>query len=49
MTEADCWTQIDEGEWVCYVMYFDDHEHLDFDEQYLGLLVEVTKRCRIGS
>ena len=47
MTEADCWTQIDEGEWVCYVMYFDDHEHLDFDEQYLGLLVEVTKRCRI--
>ena len=48
MTDPDCWTQVDEYEWACYVMYFDDQEHLDFDEVILtNGLIEVTKRCRI--
>ena len=47
----DCWVQDEDGVWICYVMEHDDHEHLDFDEQYLDhaefIVVEVTKRCRI--
>lgn len=43
-----CWYQDDEGVWNCYVMEFDDHEHLDFDETtFENGLVQVIQQCRI--
>mgnify|MGYP007072069984 FL=1 len=44
----DCYVQANDDYYVCYVIEYDDEEHMDIDEKYLdnGLL-EVTKRCRI--
>lgn len=44
----DCYVQANDDYYVCYVMEYDDEEHMDIDEKYLdnGLL-EVTKQCRI--
>lgn len=43
----DCYVQANDDYYVCYVIEYDDHEHMDVDEQWIGNLVEVTKRCRI--
>lgn len=44
----NCYVQVDEdGPLVCYIMEFDDEEHMDYEERYIGNMVEVIKTCRI--
>ena len=43
----DCYIQANDDYYVCYVIEYDDQEHMDIDERWIGNLVEVTKRCRI--
>lgn len=43
----DCYVQANDNHYVCYVMEYDDEEHMDIDERYVGNMVEVIKTCRI--
>jgi hypothetical protein len=31
----DCYVQANDNHYVCYVMEYDDEEHMDIDEKYL--------------
>ena len=43
----ECHVQANDDYYVCYVMEYDDEEHMDIDERWIGNLVEVIKTCRI--
>lgn len=48
----DCYVQANDDYWVCYVIEYDDEEHMDIEERILhegydAEILEVTKRCRI--
>ena len=43
----DCYVEANDNHFVCYVMEYDDEEHMDYEERYVGNMVEVIKTCRI--
>ena len=43
----DCYVQANDDYYVCYVMEYDDEEHMDVFEDELDGIIEVTRRCRI--
>ena len=43
----DCYVEANDNHFVCYVMEYDDEEHMDYEERYIGNMVEVIKTCRI--
>ena len=43
----DCYVQANDDYYVCYVIEYDDEEHMDIDERELDGIIEVTRRCRI--
>ena len=43
----ECHVQANDEYYVCYVMEYDDEEHMDIDERYIGNFVEVIKTCCI--
>jgi len=42
-----CYVEANDNHFVCYVMEYDDQEHMDYEERYVGNMVEVIKTCRI--
>tara|TARA_R100000655_G_scaffold94087_1_gene135487 strand:+ start:334 stop:576 length:243 start_codon:yes stop_codon:yes gene_type:complete len=48
----NCWVQMEDGEWICYVMENKDPEFLDIEEnwKHVGFdaeILEVIETCRI--
>ena len=44
----DCYVEANDNHYVCYVMEYDDEEHMDINErESLDGIIEVTRRCRI--
>ena len=43
----DCYVQANDDYYVCYVMEYNDHEHMDIEERILGEILEIIRRCRI--
>ena len=43
----DCYVQANDEYYVCYVIEYDDHEHMDIVENELDGIIELIKRCRI--
>ena len=43
----DCYIEANDNYWLCYVMEYDDEEHMDIEEREIDGLIEVTKCCRI--
>lgn len=48
----DCYVQANDEYYVCYVIEYDDEEHMDIEERILhkgydAEILEITKRCRI--
>ena len=47
----ECYVQANDDYYVCYVMQYDDQEHMDIEErEHAGFdvpIIEVIKTCRI--
>lgn len=43
----ECYIQANDNHYVCYVMEYEVEEEIDYEERYIGNLVEVIKTCRI--
>ena len=45
----DCYVQANDDYYVCYVIEYDDEEHMDIDEKYLDNgLVEIERQQCLG-
>lgn len=42
-----CHVQANDDHYVCYVIEYDDEEHMDIEEREIDGLIEVVKCCRI--
>ena len=47
----DCYIEANDNYWLCYVMEYDDEEHMDIEEREhpaFGIpVIELIKTCRI--
>ena len=43
----ECHVQANDDYYVCYVMEYDDEEHMVIDERYHNGILEVMRTCRI--